>query len=103
MTRKERNKEVILTMIVSLVVFYAAMYLLIAFAYWDIFNPFKWVLEIPTYHPSLRVVILAGFALVVLISYFIVSKYVDYKISKKKKEEHQNRVNREIQEEFFPK
>tara|TARA_R110002012_G_C11609370_1_gene608041 strand:+ start:518 stop:817 length:300 start_codon:yes stop_codon:yes gene_type:complete len=99
MKEKERNKEIVLTMIVSLVVFYAAMYLLIAFTYWDIFNPFKWVLETPVYHPSLRVIILAGFALVVLISYLVSSSYVDKKIHK----EYLENLRKDIKKEFFPK
>ena len=98
MKEKERNKEIVLTMIVSLVVFYAAMYLLIAFTYWDIFNPFKWMLEIPVHHPSLRVIILAGFALVVLISYLVSSSYVDKKIHK----EYLENLRKDIKKEFFP-
>ena len=96
--KKERNKEIILTMIVSLVVFYAAMYLLIAFTCWDIFNPFKWVLEISEYASPLRFITLIVCVGVVNINYMIASSYVDKKIHK----EYLENLRKDIKKEFFP-
>ncbi len=77
MTRKERNKRVGVLMVISLVSLYAIGYLLIVFAFWDIFSPFQWIEDVPRCRPALRVTVLIVSLLVIFFDYLIVADYVD--------------------------
>ena len=69
------KKHILITISVNALL-YTAVYFFIAFVNWELYNPFKWIIDIPNYGSGERAAILIILVCLHIIEYMVISDYL---------------------------